>query len=91
MGCFAGNGNMQMTARSRHLGGVAVVFCDGSVHFLSDFIDSNPQWGINGPGDLHVWEKLMVSSDGMTLDETTWTGNAGIGSTQSAQSQTISN
>ena len=72
MGCYSGNGNDQATARSRHLGGVNSVFCDGSVHFISDFIDSNPGWSINSAADLHVWEKLLVSSDGMLLDQSMW-------------------
>ena len=71
MGCWQGNGNDQATARSMHLAGVFVSFCDGSVHFLSDYIDhgnSTQNWSISGPGDLHVWERLMVSADGMPLD-----------------------
>ncbi len=68
MGCWNGNGNDQATARSMHGGGVFLSFCDGSVHFINDYIDSNPGWSINTVNDLHVWERLMVSADGMPID-----------------------
>ena len=64
--------NFQQTARSTHVSGVFVCFCDGSVHFLSDFIDHNPGWSITTVSDLHVWERLMVSSDGTVIDPSKW-------------------
>ena len=36
------------SARSRHLGGVNVLFCDGSVHFIADSIDST-SWQASAP------------------------------------------
>ena len=64
--------NFQQTARSMHVSGVFVCFCDGSVHFISDFIDHNPGWDINSVSDLHVWERLNVSSDGAAIDPSKW-------------------
>ena len=68
MGCWDGF-NLQATARSLHSGGVYVCFCDGHVTFISDFIDHNPNSSINGPQDLHIWERLMVSDDGLPLND----------------------
>ena len=55
--------NWQQTARSLHPGGVNTCFADGSVHFISDFI----QLG-TGPGNLGVWDKLNLSYDGQPID-----------------------
>ncbi len=41
--------------RSRHPGGVQVVFCDGSVHFMADEID------------LATWQNLAWIDDGTTI------------------------
>ncbi len=71
MGCFHGK-NIQATARSMHSGGVFCCFCDGSVTFITDYIDRNPNWTIDSPQDLHVWERLMVSGDGMLLKASDW-------------------
>ena len=71
MGC-CGCYSWQQTARSSHISGVYVCLCDGSVHFLSDFIDHNPNWSISTVNDLHVWERLMVSSDGAVIDPSKW-------------------
>jgi prepilin-type processing-associated H-X9-DG protein len=56
MGCT--QGGVQMTSamsRSRHSGGVNVVFADGSVHFIS-----------NGVSQL-TWVQLLSKSDGQVL------------------------
>ena len=45
------------TSRSRHSGGVNVVFCDGSVHFIADSIDSK------------TWQCLGFIADGNALGE----------------------
>ncbi len=42
----------QAQARSNHRGGVTVTFCDGSVRFITDFIDQS------------VWFQLLSSNDG---------------------------
>ena len=69
MGCCGGCNTWQATARSTHLGGVFTCFCDGSVHFINDFIDRNPGWSINSTADLHVWERLNVSADGCPIKQ----------------------
>ena len=40
MTCWSSCNNHQQTARSVHPGGVFAVFCDGSVHFISDDINT---------------------------------------------------
>jgi prepilin-type N-terminal cleavage/methylation domain-containing protein/prepilin-type processing-associated H-X9-DG protein len=67
MSCFVGNlPNSQQTARSLHPSGVNVCLADGSVRFISDFIEL----GTNGtaPGCLGVWDKLNLSNDGLPID-----------------------
>lgn len=53
----------QMTARSVHTGGVFSIFCDGSVHFISDNINTSGSWG----GSPAVWDRLIASCDGQVL------------------------
>jgi len=70
--------NTQATARSQHPGGVNVVLCDASVHFISDSIDhgsnTDPADHVvpSDPKKLHVWERLNVSCDGQPIDNNTW-------------------
>lgn len=59
MGCntgFLGLGwpSWQAQSRSNHRGGVNVCFCDGSVRFVTDFIDQG------------VWFQLLSANDGAT-------------------------
>ncbi len=64
MSCYSGNlNNGQQAARSMHGGGVMTCFCDGSVHWISDFI----QLG-SGYSSLGVWDKLNLSNDGFPID-----------------------
>ena len=65
MSCsFSNSPNWQQTARSLHTAGVNTCFADGSVHWISDFI----QLG-TGPGSLGVWDKLNLSNDGTPIDQ----------------------
>jgi prepilin-type processing-associated H-X9-DG protein len=70
MPCWSGNNpDTQQTARSMHPGGVNMCLCDGSVHFISDFIDLGTN-ALNGgvpPKCLGVWDKLNLSNDGQGL------------------------
>ena len=50
------------TPRSRHPGGVNVVFADGSVHFIQDNIDSSTD--LNNPG---TWQRLGFIADGHAI------------------------
>jgi prepilin-type processing-associated H-X9-DG protein len=79
MGCYNPSGgdtdgtNRQCTARSCHAGGIQAVFCDGSVHWISDSIDTrgdNPSgvtWPPPAKPPYSVWDRLNLSCDGMTV------------------------
>jgi prepilin-type N-terminal cleavage/methylation domain-containing protein len=54
----SGYPNFQQTTRSLHPGGVQVVLADGSVHFLSNSIDTSTT-----TSRASVWDRLMLSAD----------------------------
>ena len=60
--------NMQQTARSMHAGGVFVAMADGSVRWITDFIQILP----SSIGNLSVWDRIMVSNDGQSVSESTY-------------------
>ena len=65
MPCFYGwNTNVQITARSMHSGGVNVAFCDGSIHWISDYIQVVSS---GGTSNLSVWDRLNASADGQPI------------------------
>src|SRR5262245_55878334 len=65
MTCSAGKPNLQAAPRSRHApGGVHVVMCDGSVHWISDDINTTgPDGACCG-----VWDRLIASRDGQPVE-----------------------
>lgn len=58
--------NDQQTARSMHVGGVQMAFCDGSVHFIANGIDIGGSGSGNAP-QLGVWDKLNLSADSLQV------------------------
>jgi prepilin-type N-terminal cleavage/methylation domain-containing protein/prepilin-type processing-associated H-X9-DG protein len=53
--CAGGGSTNYAGSRSRHPGGVNVLFCDGSTHFVPDYIDIN------------AWQSLGWIADGKTV------------------------
>lgn len=66
MGCLnVTKGTMrQACPRSMHPDGLYVAMCDGSVQWVSDYIEH-----IAAPGVLTVWDKLILSADGEVIDK----------------------
>jgi len=64
MSCSNGNWpNFQQTARSMHAGGVYACLADGSVRWLSDYIEVS----VNNSRYAAVWDRLMLSADGYSI------------------------
>jgi prepilin-type N-terminal cleavage/methylation domain-containing protein len=72
MGCCNGCTSSQGTARGRHQGGVFVCLADGSVRFISDFIDKSTLWdlapGTVTPATFGIWQRLNASADSQPID-----------------------
>jgi prepilin-type N-terminal cleavage/methylation domain-containing protein len=62
--------SQQAGTRSMHGNGVFVAFCDGSVHFVSDFVDAQITQGYGS--NESVWARLICSMDGRTIDATAY-------------------
>lgn len=63
MTCYSGGTSWQATARSTHQGGIYCAFADGSVHFISDNINTSGEWGTTPA----IWDYLIASGDGKVL------------------------
>jgi prepilin-type N-terminal cleavage/methylation domain-containing protein len=59
MPCCLNQGNWQGTTRSLHIGGVFVALADGSVRFISNWIETS---------SMGVWDRLICSMDGLPVD-----------------------
>jgi prepilin-type N-terminal cleavage/methylation domain-containing protein len=66
MTCYTGGNSWQATLRSVHDGGGYCVFADGSVHFISNTINTSGEWGTQPA----VWDYLICSCDGKVLSAT---------------------
>jgi hypothetical protein len=64
--------NWQAFPRSSHEGGIFVGLADGSVRFVSDFVESkNGSCCIScicNPATYGTWQKLIASGDGLVVD-----------------------
>jgi len=65
MGCYPYRHNQQ-TMRSLHAGGVHACMADGSVHWISDYIDTAGAIGATPP-IYSIWDRLNLSADGQVL------------------------
>jgi prepilin-type N-terminal cleavage/methylation domain-containing protein/prepilin-type processing-associated H-X9-DG protein len=67
MTCYGGFGwNNQSRCTSMHSGGAHVCFCDGSVRWISDFIDGKGNFYTDPPSPS-VWDRLNLSMDGIPI------------------------
>ena len=75
-GPLVGGSNGKATVRSCHRGGVNVTFADGSVRFLSNYIENaTDMWGFwsnatapNLSTQFLCWQRLFASQDGQVVD-----------------------
>ncbi|MCA9187408.1 MAG: DUF1559 domain-containing protein [Pirellulaceae bacterium] len=60
----------QSVVRSVHPGGVNVAMCDGSVRFISDFVEAGSQGaGVNpDPKVFRTWQRLNVATDSYVIE-----------------------
>jgi prepilin-type N-terminal cleavage/methylation domain-containing protein len=65
------NISAQGIARSKHVGGIFTAMCDGSVQFISDFVDIGQQTtGLTClPANFGVWQRLNCPNDGLAVDD----------------------
>ena len=65
MTCWPPGTTKQAAPRSRHApGGVHVVMCDGSVHWIDDDINTSGPWG----ACCSVWDRLVAARDGLPVE-----------------------
>ena len=63
MPCYSASSSNQAAPRSVHVGGVFIALADGSVQFLSDFVETK---SATGP-EMAVWDRLNAASDGLVI------------------------
>ncbi len=65
------NHSVQTSVRSQHTGGVFAAMCDGSVQFISDFVDvGNELAGLScKPENFGVWQRYQCPDDGEVIDD----------------------
>ncbi len=68
MPCDGVYGNIQGGVRSMHPGGAMVCFVDGSVHFISDFVDTSTYFDVD-PSQYRTWQRLIASGDDQVIDQ----------------------
>lgn len=75
MPCTEGtNSNIQATNRSSHPGGINVAFADGGARFIPNSIslgtvlNATNENALDSFTDLGVWDKLILCSDGHSID-----------------------
>jgi prepilin-type N-terminal cleavage/methylation domain-containing protein/prepilin-type processing-associated H-X9-DG protein len=69
------NSNQKSVVRSRHPGGANMAMCDGSVIFVVDSIDSNPNFPTTSrpatyQSQMGLWQRMIGSNDGLHADLT---------------------
>jgi prepilin-type N-terminal cleavage/methylation domain-containing protein len=66
------NVSAQVAARSRHVGGIYTAMCDGSCHFISDFVDAGDE-NVGGISCVEwrfgVWQRLNCPDDNYVIDD----------------------
>lgn len=60
------NSSQQATVRSLHPGGTVILMCDGSVHFISQTIQTTGEHGGCSTPEA-VWDRLISSGDGEVI------------------------
>jgi hypothetical protein len=70
MTCYSGTSsspNRQGAARSMHVGGIYTCFADGSVHWISDDVETS-----GSTSYASVWDRLNLSADGQPIPATAY-------------------